>query len=78
MFVGLARSCHSPSVVKTQSFEFRHADPERFEIIQVEQSLLMFELAGDDQQVVIDDIELVQYGQMSRRDLCYGEFRFWR
>jgi len=34
----------------------------------------MFELAGNDQQVVIDDIELVQYGQMSRGDLGYGEF----
>jgi len=32
MFVGLARACHCPSVVITQSFEFRHADPECFKV----------------------------------------------
>jgi hypothetical protein len=69
MFMRLTGSGRSPSVVKAESLELDQALPERLEIGFVQQRLLMFELAGDDEQVIVKHLELVEQTDVRIRNI---------
>src|SRR5512143_1016813 len=78
MLVLLARPCFTPSVVESQTVVFRHAEPERLEVRKREQHVLILERAGDDQEVVLHDIEFVQYRKVRIRDVRHREILLGR
>ena len=48
---------------------------QRLEVGQVEERFLRFEITGNDQQMIVDDIELVEQSQMRVRDIRDKEIR---
>jgi len=73
VLVGLARASDDAAVVETQSVDLFHAELEGGEVLQSEEPLLMLELAGDDQQVVVEHVVLVQQADVRVGDLCDEE-----
>ncbi len=73
VFVRLAGAGFGPGVVEAQSLALGHAQPEGLEVLQGEQALLLLEASGDDQQVVVEDVELVQQAEVRLRQLCDEE-----
>src|ERR1700756_505171 len=66
------------AVVETQTVVLSHARNQRGKVRQVEQRFLRFEAAGDDQKMMVDDVELVEQGNVSARDIGHKKVRVIR
>ena len=73
--MGLARAGYRSTVVETESIHLMHAGGQGREVIEGQQRLLRLESAAHDQQVVIQDVELVQYGDVVGGDLADQQLR---
>ena len=78
MLVALTRAGLRAAIVKAEAVELGHAGGQRSKVRQVEQRFLRFEATGDDQQMMVDDVELVEQGDVSVRDIGDKEVRVVR
>ncbi|EXI83167.1 MAG: hypothetical protein AW12_02629 [Candidatus Accumulibacter sp. BA-94] len=78
MLVRLAGAGDAAAVVEAERRVLRQAGVERTEVRRAEQGLLLFEVAGDDEQVRFEDVELVEYRQVGAGDRADGQFGFGR
>ncbi len=78
MLVELTRAGLHAAVVETQTIELVHARDQCSKVRPVEQRFLRFEAAGDDQEMMVDDVELVEQGDVRVRDIGHKEVRVIR
>lgn len=68
MFVRLAGSSLVSRVVETEAVDLGEPDEERLAVFLRELTSLILECSGDDQEVAFDHVELVQQGDVGRRN----------
>jgi len=76
VLVGLAGTGDAPAVVEAQSARGGDQGGQGAEVGVAQCRALVFEAAGDDQQVALDDRELVQHDQVVGAERGDGERRF--
>src|SRR5471030_230678 len=73
MLVPLTRAGFRAAIVEAEAIELGHAGGQCIKVRELEQRFLRFEATGDDQEMMVDDIELVEQGDMSVREIGHKE-----
>ena len=73
MLVELTRAGLRAAIVETHAIELGHAGDQCSKVREIEQRFLRFEATGDDQEMMVDDVELVEQGDVSVREIGHKE-----
>ena len=69
MLVALTRAGGGAAIVETETIELDHAAEQRDKVREIEQCLLQFKATRDDQEMMVDDVELVEQGDVGLGDI---------
>src|SRR5476649_2609025 len=73
MLVALTRAGFRAAIVEAEAVKLGQAGGQCNKVRELEQRFLRFEATGDDQEMMIDDVELVEQGDMSVREIGHKE-----